>query len=53
MLEGSLDFLEGFLVLSNMGFRGLEILINLAREDFKETPMLILDHLARTEEILR
>lgn len=36
-----------------MGYKGLELLINLAREDFKQTPILILNHLARTEEVIK
>lgn len=52
MLENRIDFSLSFCVLSNMGFGGLAALVHLARQDFKELPTMILDHLSRTEEVI-
>ncbi len=35
LLEGRMEFDLSFALLSNMGYKGLSILVNLAREDFK------------------
>lgn len=48
MLENKINFMLSFLLLSNMGFGGLAALVHLARQDFKELPILILDNLSRS-----
>ena len=52
MLENKMNFMLCFMLLSNMGFGGLAALVHLARQDFKEIPLLILDNLSRSEEII-
>ena len=49
MIEEKLDFQLCFGYLSNVGFAGIASLIHLARQDFKDIPIKILDHLSRTD----
>lgn len=52
MLESRMDFGLCFRYLCNVGYKGMELLVSLAKQDFKEMPVMILDHLARTEQIM-
>ena len=52
MLENKMSFMLCFMLLSNMGFGGLAALVHLAGQDFKDIPLLILDNLSRSEEVI-